>query len=160
MTAQHQQGFTLLELLIVISIIGIVTAVGLPAYQNYIERMHVTLALAEITYAKLNIEENLAQGLTEAQAETLSSDIASSYHLLGLTGPSTLRCSQFEVDVNVNGAASVACTLNGSAKINGLKIQWLREPALQLGAPSQWLCKTSVRESVSPKGCVPNTPID
>lgn len=38
----HQQGFTLVELMIVVGIVAILSAIGLPAYQNYLQRAALT----------------------------------------------------------------------------------------------------------------------
>jgi type IV pilus assembly protein PilA len=67
---QIQQGFTLIELMIVVAIIGILAAVALPAYQDYTIRAKVTEGLI------------LADGLKTAITETFNSK-----------GPSTMTCT-------------------------------------------------------------------
>ena len=52
-----QKGFTLIELMIVIAIIGILAAIAMPAYQNYIVRAQVTEDLSRASCIKTNIEE-------------------------------------------------------------------------------------------------------
>ena len=55
-----QKGFTLIELMIVVAIIGILAAVALPAYQDYTKRAKVTEGLSLATAAKTAVAENAA----------------------------------------------------------------------------------------------------
>lgn len=62
MKAQLQKGFTLIELMIVVAIIGILAAVALPAYQDYTVRAKVTEGLTLAGSAKIAVSENAASG--------------------------------------------------------------------------------------------------
>ena len=80
-----QQGFTLIELMIVVAIIGILAAVAIPAYQDYTIRAKVTEVLGVASSAKTSVAEYyISQGsmpADEASAglETVGTDYATDY---------------------------------------------------------------------------------
>src|SRR5690554_322326 len=62
MKAQAQKGFTLIELMIVVAIIGILAAIAIPAYQDYTIRAQVTEGL--------NLASDVKAGVAEVYAQT------------------------------------------------------------------------------------------
>ena len=57
-----QQGFTLIELMIVVAIVGILAAIAIPAYQDYTVRARVTEGLSLASAAKATVAENAMSG--------------------------------------------------------------------------------------------------
>ena len=57
-----QQGFTLIELMIVVAIVGILAAIAIPAYQDYTIRARVTEGMSLASAAKTTVAENAMSG--------------------------------------------------------------------------------------------------
>ncbi|MDM0075160.1 pilin [Variovorax sp. J2P1-59] len=101
-----QKGFTLIELMIVVAIIGILAAVALPAYQDYTVRAKVTEGLTLAASAKTAVAENAANGLPFASgwsSPAATKNVASV--AIGSTGAITIT-----YDTSIDGGATLILT--------------------------------------------------
>jgi type IV pilus assembly protein PilA len=83
---QAQQGFTLIELMIVVAIIGILAAVALPAYQDYTARSKITEVMMQVDSCKTAVSEFLqANGAfpTSANQAGCNSTVSTKYMAAG-----------------------------------------------------------------------------
>ena len=140
-----QGGFNLIELMIVVAIVGILAAVALPIYQDYIARSQITSALAEITPGKAQIEEKLFSG-------QLGSAVITDVATIGLVSSSS-RCS-ITTAYNNSGAASITCAISGNAQVVGKSIAWTRSTDdLATGVTGTWSCSTDAAAKFRPSTC-------
>ena len=69
MQKQSQQGFTLIEMMIVIAIIGILAAVALPAYDNYTKRAKFAEVVAAVAPYKIAVDLAMQKAATDCDGK-------------------------------------------------------------------------------------------
>jgi type IV pilus assembly protein PilA len=130
MMKKVQQGFTLIELMIVVAIIGILAAIAIPAYQDYTVRAKLSEAVGALAAAKTSVSEYyISVGeMPQNQGESgvSSGQVADGSVVTGLTytrvntGESTVAATL--AAANLQGASGTSFLMRGQGTCNG--VQW------------------------------------
>ena len=119
-------GFTLIELMIVVAIIGVIAAIAIPSYQGHVVKTQVNRALGELAAYKSPVEERVARG-----GAVTNDDIG--YVVSALT---TGAAGTDIAVLNADGSGHLEVTMGGNAHrdVAGLVLR------LERSVSGQWQC--------------------
>lgn len=130
---KQQQGFTLIELMIVVAVIGVLAAIAVPQYQDYVKKSALGTALASASAYKTIAEDNIA---TNNKFPTISAAFG-----IG-------KIAASEADIVSNATNTITATIDQGSG-NGLKVQLSRDSS------GNWTCKHTTAGSINVTGCKP-----
>jgi type IV pilus assembly protein PilA len=140
-----QKGFTLIELMIVVAIIGILAAVALPAYQDYTGRAQVAEALTLASGARTAVSEHYqAKGAMPA-------DNAAA----GLSAANAIKGSYVQ-SVTVASTGVITAKMASAGVIDGVKDKELALSPITSAGAIDWQCKagaTAIPAKYLPASC-------
>lgn len=152
-------GFTLIELMIVIAVVGILAAIAVPQYQTYVARSQVARAMSEASAIKTAVEDcanngRLIIGAAEGNCDprATASSILVGGAQAGATPAITGTNGYAQVsDIGINGAATIVATFGSGA--SPALTTTSATLTLTRSAGGSWTCGTTAEQRYRPAGC-------
>ena len=145
MNTRKQQGFTLIELMIVVAIIGILAAIALPAYQDYVARSQMSEAMTLASGARTAVIEVYDQ--TGAFPTTNAA--------AGLSSAGSIT-GTYVAQVAVGAAGIIVATMKDTATSDiaaGISTTTLTLTPEDEGGSISWTCTSTAQNKFLPQAC-------
>lgn len=132
------RGFSLIELMVVVAVVGVLTGLSFLFYQNYVARSQVGRVMSEVGHLRVTVEGCIANGLIDAGGA--GGECSIGLYTSNLVGSFTST---------LDSPISLRAVLGGNAAtpLHGLYLTWSRN------ASGGWTCHSDVAERYLPVGC-------
>ena len=142
---KNNHGFTLIELMIVVAIIGVLAAIAIPSYQGFVLKAQVSRAVSELSVYRAPFEERLM-----SSAGVSNSDIGYS--------PSNLTTGNTATDItvsNADGSGHLEVTMGDKAHpfLTDVVLRYERTAAGEWGCVVDGSAASNWKASYIPPGC-------
>ena len=150
-----QSGFTLIELMIVVAIIGILAAIAIPQYQIYIGKTQATRVINELGQLRLTVEECIQTGRTviglatdECDPRASASNLIIGGSQVGVVLPNNMGVAQITNPLILTTSITATVSTQVNPRLAGKKIKWLRTSA------GSWSCSSNIESLYLPNSCI------
>ena len=143
-TYRAQKGFTLIELMIVVAIIGILAAIALPAYQNYVARAQMAEGMSLASGPKTAVAE-FRQSTGDWPATQLEAGVAAAESISG----------EYVLSVTVTPDTGVLTALMrpGAPVQTGVRDTTIILTPTDRGGSVEWRCSSTAEDRFIPSSC-------
>ncbi|WP_201598080.1 pilin [Psychrobacter vallis] len=153
----RQSGFTLIEIMVVITIMGVLAAFAIPQYQIYIGKTQATRVINELGQLRLSVEECLQTGrpviglgTDECDPRASASNLIVGGSQVGVVLPNNMGVAQMSNPLTLTTSITATISTQVHPKLAGKKIEWLRASA------GSWSCGSNIEAVYLPQSCTYN----